>query len=102
MIVSQSLYCSEFVHRARCFPVGSPRTARRIGRMRARARSAASTWARSRGRSKRPLWGDHGPDANELDLYAVAAERRAGVARDRTARRAQAEHDRSYSVEPST
>ena len=38
MIVSQSLYCSEFVHRARCFPVGSPRTARRIGRMRAQRR----------------------------------------------------------------
>jgi hypothetical protein len=52
MIVSQSLYCSEFVHRARCFPVGSPRTARRIGRMRARAQRRKHMWARSRGRGR--------------------------------------------------
>jgi hypothetical protein len=63
MIVSQSLYCSEFVHRARCFPVGSPRTARRIGRMRARAqrRKHIGSVSRSVKTSPPAVVGDHGP-----------------------------------------
>lgn len=67
MIVSQSLYCSEFVHRA---PrrLASDRAADRKD-ARARAQRRKHMWARSRGRSKRPLWGEvtRDPTGQKLD-----------------------------------